>query len=106
MYLYDVSSRLVNVRLDEDRLRKVNALRKQGIALSDLLRAAIDEGYERALARREPRDVRALFARLDAEYPILANDLPRPTYDVHDRHRAAAAIRRRLDRRRRKPRNR
>lgn len=81
-------------------MRKVKALREKGIALSDLVRTAIDERYERALSSREPRDVRAMFARLDAEYPITAKDLPPLKYDVHDRRQAAAALRKRLDRRR------
>ncbi len=101
-----MSSRLVNVRLDEERLRKAKALRKKGIALSDLVRTAIDERYERSLSSRGPRDVRAIFARLDAEYPITAKDLPPLKYDVHDRRQAAAAIRNRLDRRRARARGR
>ena len=103
-YLYSMSSRLVNVRLDEERLRKAKALREKGIALSDLIRTAIDERYEQDLASRGPRDVRAIFARLDAKYPITAKDLPPLKYDVHDRQQAAAAIRKRLDRRRGRPR--
>jgi len=95
-----MSSRLVNVRLDEERLRKAKALRQKGIALSDLIRTAIDERYEQALSSRRPRDVRAILARLDAEYPITAKDLRPLRYDVHDRRQAAAAIRKRLDRRR------
>src|SRR4030095_3940318 len=95
-----MSSRLVNVRLDENRLRKTKALREMGIALSDLVRTAIDERYELALSSRGPRDVRAIFARLDAEYPITAKDLPPLKYNVHDRRQAAAEIRKRLNRRR------
>ena len=101
-----MSSRLVNVRLDEERLRKAKALREKGISLSDLFRTAIDEGYQKALSTREPRDVRAIFARLDAEYPITAKDLPPRKYDVHDRRKAAAAIRKHLDRGRGRPRGR
>ncbi len=95
-----MSSRLVNVRLDEERLRKAKALREKGIALSDLVRTAIDERYDEAFSSRGPRDVRAILARLDAEYPIAAKDLPPLEYDVHDRRQAAAAVRKRLGRRR------
>lgn len=94
-----MSSHLVNVRLDEERLRKAKALREKGIALSDLVRTAIDERYEKYLSSHGPRDVPAIFARLDAEYPISAKDLPPLRYDVHDRRQATAAIRNRLDRR-------
>ena len=104
MYLYIMGSRLVNVRLDEERLRKAKVLREQGIALSTILRTAIDSRYEQALASRGPRDVRAMFERLDAEYPITAKDLPPRKYDVHDRRQAAAAIRKRLGRSRGRPR--
>jgi len=103
-YLYSMSSRLVNVRLDEERLRKAKALREKGITLSDLVRTAIDDRYAQALSSGAPRDVRAIFARLDAEYPITAKDLRRPKYDVHDRRQAAAAVRKRLGRRRGRPR--
>jgi hypothetical protein len=99
-YLYSMSSRLVNVRLDEERVRKAKALREKGISLSDVIRTAIDERYERALSTRGPRDVRAILERLDAEYPITAKDLPSLKYDVHDRRQVAAVIRRGLDRRR------
>jgi hypothetical protein len=37
---------LVNVRLDEERLRKVQTLRKSGVAISDLVREAIDERFD------------------------------------------------------------
>ena len=37
---------LVNVRLDEARVRKARALRKSGLRLSDVVRQAIDERFE------------------------------------------------------------
>jgi hypothetical protein len=94
-----MGSRLVNVRLDEARLRKIQALRRKGIAISDVVRAAIDERYHKAFHSRGPRDVRAIFERLDAEFPIGDKDLPARKYDVHDLRQAAAAIRKRLARR-------
>jgi hypothetical protein len=104
-YLYSMSSRLINVRLDEERLRKARALREKGILLSDLVRTAIDERYGHLVSSRKPRDVRAILERIDAAYPISEKDLPRRKYDVHDRKQAAAAIRRRLvQKRKRKPR--
>ena len=95
-----MSSRLVNVRLDEERLRKAKVLREKGIALSDLVRTAIDRRYEEYLSSRMPRDVSAILTRLDAEYPIVAKVLPARRYDVHDRRQAAGAIRNRLERKR------
>ncbi len=99
-----MASRLVNVRLDEERLRKARALRKSGVTLSDIVRTAIDERYEQAVSACKPRDAAAILARLDAAYPISETDLPAPRYDVHDRREAAAAIRGRLVRKRRRPR--
>jgi hypothetical protein len=91
-----MSSRLVNVRLDEERLRKARKLRESGVALSDLIRGAIDEQYEKLAETRKPRNIAAMMAELDAKYPINANDLPPRDYDVHDRKQAAAAIRKHL----------
>ena len=93
-----MGSRLVNVRIDEARLRKIQALRRKGIAISDVVRTAIDERYRQAFRSRGPRDVRALLERLDAEFPIDERELPPRRYDVHDRRQAAAAIRKRLSR--------
>jgi hypothetical protein len=99
-YLYIMSSkRLVNVRLDEERLRKAKALRKKGLALSEIVRAAIDQRYEQALSEGRPRDVGAIFARLDDHFPLAAKDLPPLEHDVHDRRQAAAAIHKRFDKR-------
>lgn len=93
-----MKSRLVNVRLDEERLRKVRALRQQGVVLSDLVREAIDEKFEAVARASEPRDVDAMLDRIFDAYPD-PPDLPPPEYDVHDRRAAAEAIRRKLSRR-------
>ena len=53
-----MSARLINVRLDAGRLRKALALRKSGVALSDVVREAIDERFAR-LRGTSPRDVSA-----------------------------------------------
>ena len=64
-----MTSRLVNVRLDADRLRKAQTLRARGMALSDVVREAIDERFA-ALRRRESRlDVRAIIRRIFEQYP-------------------------------------
>ena len=54
-----MSGTLFNVRLDPDRRRKVRALRARGIALSDVVRAAIDERFATLDPSATRRDVRA-----------------------------------------------
>jgi hypothetical protein len=91
--------RLVNVRLDPDRVRKARALRKRGIALSDVVREAIDERYGHLQAT--PRsNVTAIVRRIFDEHPDPV-DLPERDYDVHDRHASRRAIVRTLTRRKR-----
>jgi hypothetical protein len=59
----------MNVRLDEERLRKVRRLREHGVAISDLVREAIDERFEALRRPRDARDVRAFIARLLERHP-------------------------------------
>ena len=102
-YLYGVSSRaarLVNVRLDEERLRKVRRLRESGVALSDVVREAIDERFSALRERGKSRDVRAVMTRILGQSPD-PPDLPRRTYDIHDGKAARAAILQKLGRKRR-----
>ena len=95
-----MSQRLVNVRLDEDRVRKTRKLRESGVMLSDLVRDAIDGRFEQISGTRTPRDLEALVARIFEQYPD-PPDLPAPGYNVYDRTEARAAIRRTLRRGRR-----
>jgi len=88
-----MSSRLVNVRLDSERLRKARTLRERGVSLSDVVREAIDERFLRL--RSEPPDVKALIRGIFEHYPDPA-DLPSRDYDVHDRHAARQAVLRKL----------
>jgi hypothetical protein len=90
-----MTSRLVNVRLDPERLRKAQALRKRGVALSDVVREAIDERYADVERREAPLDARTLIRRVFEEHPDPA-DLPPRDYDVHDRRAARRAIVRKL----------
>jgi hypothetical protein len=91
-----MSSHLVNVRLDSERLRKARKLRERGVKLSDVVREAIDERFLRL--RCEPQsDVKALVRRIFEEYPDPAG-LPPREYDVHDRKAARRAIVRKLRR--------
>ena len=95
-----MASRLVNVRLDSARLRKVRKLRKDGVVFSDVVRDAIDRRFEELRGRAAHRDVSAILARVFEQYPDPPR-LPARSYDVHDRRGASRAIRRRLRRGRR-----
>jgi len=87
-------SRLINVRLDSERFRKVRTLRERGVSLSDVVREAIDEQYRRL--RPEPEsNVKALMGRIFEQYPDPPG-LPPREYDVHDRAAARQAILRKL----------
>jgi hypothetical protein len=86
-----MTSRLVNVRLDEERLRKAQALRESGVALSDLVRAAIDERFEELAGSGTARDFKAVMERIFEQYPD-PPDLPTRGYNVHDRNEARRAI--------------
>lgn len=90
-----MGSKLVNVRLDAARLRKTLVLRERGVSLSDVVRDAIDERFA-ALGRADaPRDVRAIVTQIHQAYSD-PPDLPRRSYDVHDRTAARRAIARTL----------
>jgi hypothetical protein len=92
-----MTTRLVNVRLDEERTRKARALRASGIAVSDLLRDAIDRRYEQVVRSPKGLDVSAIMGRIFEQHPDPPNLAPR-RYDVHDRAAARRAILRRLRR--------
>jgi hypothetical protein len=86
---------LVNVRLDAERLRKVQTLRDRGVALSDVLREAIDERFEAVRRSGSKRDVQAMMTRIFEQYPD-PPDLPSRGYDLQDRRAARRAVLRRL----------
>lgn len=98
-----MSTRLVNVRLDGERLRRVRTLRRQGVVLSDLVRQAIDRRFEALNEHANQRDVRAMVERILEQYPD-PPDLPARPYDLRDRKQAREAIARKLRRPRRKSR--
>jgi hypothetical protein len=92
-----MGSRLVNVRLDAERLRKAQALRERGVTLSDVVREAIDERFA-ALGRPGSRsDVRAILTRIFEQHPDPPN-LPPRDCDLHDRRAARVTIQRKLRR--------
>jgi hypothetical protein len=90
-YLYRVSPGLINVRLDADRLRKVQALRARGVTLSDVVREAIDERFAELRQSGARLDVRTIVRQMFEQHPDPA-DLPPRDYNVHDRRAARAAI--------------
>jgi hypothetical protein len=93
--IYNVSSKLVNIRLDAERLRKTVVLRARGLRLSDVVRDAIDERFAALGNGRAPRDVHAMVTQILEDYPE-PSDLPRRSYDVHERKAARRAIQRTL----------
>ena len=90
-----MTSRLVNVRLDADRLRKAQTLRARGMALSDVVREAIDERFAALRRPESPLEVRTIIRRIFEQYPD-PPDLPSRDYDIYDRHAARVAILRKL----------
>lgn len=91
-----MSSSLINVRLDSERVRKARVLRERGIRLSDVVREAIDERFLRLRSERTP-DAQTMIGRIFEQYPDAA-ELPSRDYDVHDRRAARDAILRKLNR--------
>jgi len=94
-YLYNMTSRLVNVRLDADRLRKAQTLRARGMALSDVVREAIDERFAALRKPESPLDVRTIIRRIFEQYPDPPG-LPPRGYNIYDRRAARVAILRKL----------
>jgi hypothetical protein len=86
-----MSSRVVSVQLDEQRIRKARELRVAGISLSSLVGVAIDRQYELLVASSRPRDVEAVMKQIYDRYPDPPDFPPRP-YDVQDRFAARNAI--------------
>lgn len=89
-----MDSRLINVRLDSERLRKARALRERGVTLSGVVRDAIDQRFLR-LQSESKADVKAVIQRIFEQYPDPPG-LPPRAYDVHDRKAARRAILRKL----------
>ena len=91
-----MGSRLVNVRLDRDRVRKVRILRERGVTLSDVVRDAIDERFDGLEAHESP-DVAAIVRGVFERFPDPPG-LQTRRYDVHDARDARVAVRRKLGR--------
>ena len=93
-----MASRLVNVRLDEERLRKARLLRERGLALSDVIREALDQRFEQLNQAKNAREVKNIVELIFQQYPDPAG-LPPRSYNVHDRKARRSAIREKLSRR-------
>ena len=91
-----MNSRLINVRLDSERLRKARALRESGIKLSDVVREAIDDRFLR-LRPEHGSDIKPLIRRIYQQYPDPVG-LPPRDYSVHDRAAVREAILGKLNR--------
>lgn len=76
--------KLLNVRLDAEDSSKVQALRRQGVQISELVRCAIRSEYERRRRALRPADVESMLQEIYAAHPVPA-DLPPRGFDVHDR---------------------
>jgi hypothetical protein len=86
-----MASRLLNVRLDPDRLRKARRLRAAGVVLSDLVREAIDARFDAIGQPITARGVAAAIAGILERYPD-PTGLPASSYDVHVAAAARAAV--------------
>ena len=87
-----MSTRLVNVRLDNRRIEKARKLREKGVTLSELVRDAIDRQYDELVQSNKALDVDALIDTIHARFPDPPN-LPARDHDVHDRRERAREIR-------------
>jgi hypothetical protein len=97
--LYDEVVKLLNVRLSPDDARKAAALRKDGIAVSCLVREAIRTAYDKRPGAREGgRRASAIIAEIYREHP----DPPgrrRAANEPRNRRGVRRVIRARLTRR-------
>lgn len=66
--VYDLGSKLVNIQLAAERLRKMVVLPERGLLLSDAVRDAIDERFAGPGAAA-PGDVDAMVTPLRESYP-------------------------------------
>jgi hypothetical protein len=90
--LYDMASRLLNVRLGPDRIRKARRLREAGVSVSEVVRKAINVRFEALDRPLGGREAAARVRRILDAHPDPAG-LPARTYDVDDAREARAAAR-------------
>ena len=87
--------------MDEGRLRKVRRLRAHGIAMSDVVREAIDARFDALAQERSTADAAAIVARILVQHPEPTGFKTRAARDVHDRQTVQRVIRAALNRRQR-----
>jgi len=92
---------LLNVRLRSEDAARVAALRARHVQISQLVRDAIRNEYERLRSPLRARDVDALLRALYERHPD-PRGLPPPAVDVRDPRAVRQAVARRLRRRRRR----
>lgn len=89
---------LLNIRLSEADAQRVRSLRKQGVAISELLRETLRTEYERRKRRPlKPKDIQMALDAIDAAHPDPV-DLPLRTVDPLDRQAVRKYIAARLRR--------
>jgi hypothetical protein len=76
---------LLTVRLSDSDQKRVSDLGSDGVAIADLVRAAIRAEHDRRCRVRTPEEIDDLMARIEAEHPI-PPDSPRVPVDATDRH--------------------
>ena len=92
--------KLLNVRLAPADVRKAEALQKQGVEISTVVREAIRAEYERRRGRRgNGRKPSEIVKDIIVRNPAPPDEPPRD-YNVHHRHEARAAILKKFSRRR------
>jgi hypothetical protein len=95
-----IGVKLLNVRLSPEDARRAAALRKDGVPVSRIVRAAIRSAYERrAGGRAGGQRASAIMATIYREHPD-PPERPRAPRDLRDRRAVTRAIRTRLARRR------
>lgn len=92
---------LLNVKLKPDDVRMAQALRKEGIVISEVVRDAIRAEYGRRIGQRRSRGRASdRMVEIYAAHPDPADLAPRD-YDVADSRAARKAVRAKLRRGRR-----
>jgi Arc/MetJ-type ribon-helix-helix transcriptional regulator len=83
---------LLSVKLKPEDVRMAQALRKEGVTISDVVRDAIRAEYQRRIGQRSARKRASdRMAEIYAAYPD-PPDLPARRYDVHDARAARQAV--------------
>lgn len=90
--------KLLNVRLNEDDFARVQALRKEGVELSGLIRDSIRAEHARRMALRTPAKVIEIAEAIFRDHPDDENAGPREV-DATDRNAVGKAISANLRRR-------